>query len=77
VTTLSRRRPWRAFLAINRVVVASLLTATMMLSQSLGMGPAAAQPGGRNVGLDIANTPGAALEGPSTCGGSYCAELLT
>lgn len=43
----------RAFLVINRVVVVSLLTAAMVLSQSLGLGSAVAEPGGTQRGFAL------------------------
>jgi hypothetical protein len=53
VTTILRRRPWRAFSGIGRVMVVSLLAAAMVLSQALGVGPAVAQPGGTQRGFAL------------------------
>jgi hypothetical protein len=44
VTTTPRPRPWRAFAAIGRVVVVSVLAAAMVLGQSPGLDTARAEP---------------------------------
>jgi hypothetical protein len=57
VTTTPRPRPWSPFLVIGRVVVVSLLAASIMLGPSPGFGSAVADAGGTQRGFALIWNP--------------------